>query len=268
MATGRKSKRASRGRAKRRASTSRSRTLGWLPEGSFNPDAPISIWRGISKSEIAAEQKARVVLTEHSVRQAVRQLVRLAAIWESTADFTGMLPELQQYNRRVLEDVVALLNQHDREAPIATVAGYRITRADEELVILHAAVAAVLEQYVHDGDAQRALASLAWKLGNSCRVTREDIDRAWNHLRAGTGSTNWVTFHGGGSEAAKMLLGELVPGASSGRLSELKRLAKGVSNGRNFSSDVRAVFEKLENHAWATQRYPSDAVRYAAMVLG
>ncbi|HEX4423085.1 MAG TPA: hypothetical protein VH165_34445 [Kofleriaceae bacterium] len=210
MATPRKRK-TSRANTKRRAGTSRSRTTGWLPEGTFNPDAPVPIWRGITKAEIAAEKKVRTVVTEHSVRQAVRQLIRLAAIWEETDGFKSMIPELRDHNVRALDDVVALLDLHDREAPIATVAGYRITLVDAELVLLHATVASELDEYVRSEDVEGAIHRLAWQLGNTHRVPREGIERAWNSLSASAGATNWVTHYRGGSEAAKALLVELVP---------------------------------------------------------
>ena len=178
MATHTKRKSTARSRGKRRAKDARSDATRRLPDGAFNPDAEVSIWRGITEAEIAKEDTVRVLLTQDTIRQAVRRLVRLAATWEATSGFKGMLPQLQEHNVRVLENVVALLDVHDRDAPILFVDGFRITRADQELVILHAMVAAELENYRQPGDAAGAIDRLAWTLGNSFRVPREQIERA------------------------------------------------------------------------------------------
>jgi len=264
MATHTKRKSTARSRGKRRAKDARSDATRRLPDGAFDPDAPLSIWRGITEAEIAKEDTVRVLLTQDTIRQAVRQLVRLAATWEATSGFKGMLPQLQEHNVRVLENVVALLDVHDREAPIAFEDGFRITRADQELVIHHAMVTAELEDYARHGDAAGAINRLAWALGNSFRVPREQIERAWNALAAR--SPNWVKARRGASEAAKVLLGNLMITGGS-RIATLKRLTTSAKAGRAFSSNVQNIFEQLENKAWANNRYHCDLLGYATAVL-
>jgi hypothetical protein len=265
MATHTKRKSTARSRGKRRAKDARSDATRRLPDGAFDPDAEVSIWRGITETEITKKDTVRVLLTQDTIRQAVRRLVRLAATWEATSGFKGMLPQLQEHNVRVLENVVALLDVHDREAPILFVDGFRITRADQELVILHAMVAAELEDYGRRGDADGAIDRLAWTLGNSFRVPREQIERAWNALAAR--SPNWVKARRGASEAAKLLLGKLMSITGGTRIATLKRLTTSAKAGRAFSSSVQNIFEQLENKAWANNRHRCDLLGYATAVL-
>lgn len=224
----------------------------------------MSIVRGISEADIAREDNVRVILTRDSVRQAVRRLVRLAATWEATNGFQGMLQQLQAHNVRVLEDVVAILDVGEQDAPIAFVNDFRITRADEDLVILHAAVAAELESYAEHSNTSRSINVLAWLLGNTVRIAREQIERAW--ARLANADSNWVTRNGP-SEAAKILLGNLMAIAGGSRIAALKRLAKAAEPGPRFSSEVREIFESLENAAWSSSRYRSDLAGYAKRVL-
>ena len=233
----------------------------------------------VTQAVINAESTTRVILTRDAVANAVHALVRLAARWEIDSGFSSASADLRNHKLKALEAVVAILQIEERSAPIEKVGKYRVTNGDAELLITYFIVEGILAVYRKNPSDDYVLLRLQSLLGCTNRIPVETIQRYWTALVKASATTrpngrpcsnNWVRDAGGPAQAAKKLLGDLMPGSgvADSRIAALKRIEKKANPKIGPRQRIDQIFNRLADGALGAPVSQEQIDAYIARVLG
>ena len=268
------------GRISRRAVRPRRKAILRIPDSGNNVYwQTLGLLEPLTEAALQTEKAIGVILTKDAVENAIRALVRLAARWEIDDGFKTAKPGLRKHNLKALEDVVAILQVAELSVPIDEVNRYRITRNDALRLSVYETVKANLAKYRTNPIENDCVSSLKVILGISHRIPVEQIQRQWDKLVAAAAKTrpdgkpcskNWVRDAGGPAQAAKKLLGDLMPGdgAADSRIAALKRIVAIANSKGGKAQSIDQIFADLACEARGVPLSQTKIKAYVARVFG